>query len=73
MRIPINLRFRAALNKYYKKPHDFRQFLGILKYDAKWKNNRNVFVANAKTLLVFSQPVYLGKVHLAEKEIESYD
>jgi hypothetical protein len=45
----------------------------LYKYDAKWKNNRNVFVANAKTLLVFSQTVYLGKVHLAEKEIESYD
>jgi hypothetical protein len=45
----------------------------LYKYDAKWKNNRNVFVANAKTLFVFSQPVYLGKVHLAEKEIESYD
>jgi len=42
----------------------------LFKYDAKWKNNRNAFVANAKTLLVFSQPQYLGKVHLAEREIE---
>ena len=45
----------------------------LYKFDAKWKNNCNVFVANAKTLFVFSQPAYLGKVHLAEKEIESYD
>jgi len=37
------------------------------------KTIRSMFVANAKTLLVFSQTVYLGKVHLAEKEIESYD
>jgi hypothetical protein len=45
----------------------------LFKYIAQWKNNRNVLVANAETLQVFSQTVYLGKVHLAESEIESYD